>query len=106
MIRWFANNNIAANFLMVGILLAGLYVALNKIPLEVQPARVYDNIRVTMDYRGGTARDVEQSVIIPIEQALEGLEESMPSPPELAGATPGCGSTSIPTPRSARSWKR
>ncbi len=74
MIRWFANNNIAANFLMVGILLAGLYVALNKIPLEVQPARVYDNIRVTMDYRGGTARDVEQSVIIPIEQALEGLE--------------------------------
>ncbi len=74
MIRWFANNNIAANFLMVGILLAGVYTAFNKIPLEVQPARVYDNIRISMSYRGGTARDVEQAVLIPIEEALEGLE--------------------------------
>ena len=32
MIRWFANNSIAANFLMVGILLAGLYTALYRIP--------------------------------------------------------------------------
>ena len=28
MIRWFAHNEIAANFLMVGILLAGLYTVL------------------------------------------------------------------------------
>lgn len=74
MIRWFANNNIAANFLMLGILLGGLYVGLNKIPLEVQPAHQFSNIRITMEYRGGTARDVEQSVIIPIEQAIQGLE--------------------------------
>jgi multidrug efflux pump subunit AcrB len=74
MIRWFANNGIAANFLMLGILLAGVYVALNKIPLEVQPAHKFSNIRITMDYRGGTASDVEQAVVIPIEKALEGLE--------------------------------
>ncbi len=74
MIRWFANNNIAANFLMVGILLAGLYVAFNKIPLEVQPARQFSSIFVEMDYRGGTARDVEQSVVIPIEEAIEDLD--------------------------------
>ncbi|MGY8689254.1 MAG: efflux RND transporter permease subunit, partial [Verrucomicrobiales bacterium] len=74
MIRWFANNSIAANFLMLGILLAGVYVAFNKIPLEVQPAHVFSNIRITMDYRGGTARDIEQGVLIPIESALEGVE--------------------------------
>ena len=74
MIRWFANNNIAANFLMLAILLSGGYVAMNKIPLEVQPARVYSNIRITMSYLGGTARDVEQAVLIPIEASLEGLE--------------------------------
>ena len=73
MIRWFANNNIAANFLMLAILLSGGYVALNKIPLEVQPAKTYSNIRITMSYRGGTAKDVEQSVLIPIESALEGI---------------------------------
>ncbi len=37
MIRWFANNGIAANFLMLGILVAGLYTAIYRIPLEVTP---------------------------------------------------------------------
>lgn len=35
MIRWFANNEIAANFLMLAILIAGGYTALFRIPLEV-----------------------------------------------------------------------
>lgn len=73
MIRWFANNGIAANFLLAGIFLAGLYTAFNKIPLEVQPAREYDSIYIGVEYRGGTARDVVQSILIPIEAALEGL---------------------------------
>ena len=30
MIRWFAKNGIAANFLMIGILLAGLYTAFSE----------------------------------------------------------------------------
>ena len=73
MIRWFANNDIAANFLMVGILLAGLYTAFFRIPLEVSPARNFESIYLSMAYRGGTAKDVERGIIIPIEEALEGL---------------------------------
>lgn len=73
MIRWFANNGIAANFLLVGIFLAGLYTAFNKIPLEVQPAHEFNSIYIGVQYRGGTARDVEQSILIPIETSLEGL---------------------------------
>ncbi len=41
MIRWFARNDIASNLLMVAIVLAGAYVAFQKIPLEVRPTRDY-----------------------------------------------------------------
>jgi multidrug efflux pump subunit AcrB len=74
MIRWFANNSIAANFLMVGLLLAGLYTALNRIPLEVTPALSWDTVIVEMPYRGGTAKDVERAILIPIEESLEGVQ--------------------------------
>ncbi len=73
MIRWFANNEIAANFLMGGILLAGLYTAFFRIPLEVRPARTFDTVFVSMSYRGATAKDVERAILIPVEEALEGL---------------------------------
>jgi len=74
MIRWFANNGIAANFLMVGILLAGLYAAFFQIPLEVIPAISHDVVYVSMSYRGATAKDVERAILIPVEEALEGVD--------------------------------
>ncbi len=74
MIRWFANNSIAANFLMVGILLAGFYTAFFRIPLEVTPSKSYNGIRIAMPYRGATAKDVERDILIPIENSLEGVE--------------------------------
>lgn len=73
MIRWFANNDIAANFLMVGILLAGLYTAFFRIPLEVRPSRTFDTVFLSMSYRGATAKDIEKAILIPVEEALEGL---------------------------------
>ena len=73
MIRWFARNGIAANFLMLGILAAGVYTAFYRIPLEVTPARSWDTVMITMPYRGGTAKDVERAILIPIEEALEGV---------------------------------
>lgn len=38
MIRWFANNGIAANFLMLAILAGGIYMAVFRTPLEITPA--------------------------------------------------------------------
>jgi multidrug efflux pump subunit AcrB len=73
MIRWFARNDIAANFVMFGILLAGIWTAYEKIPLEVQPSITFNEVRVNVEYRGGSPEDVERSVVIPIESALEGL---------------------------------
>jgi multidrug efflux pump subunit AcrB len=74
MIRWFANNSIAANFLMVGILLAGLYTAFFQVPLEVTPAITFPVVYVSMPYRGATAKDVEKAILIPVEEALEGVD--------------------------------
>ncbi|MEC8555366.1 MAG: efflux RND transporter permease subunit [Planctomycetota bacterium] len=74
MIRWFTNNGIAANFLMLGILVAGVFTAIYRVPLEVTPALSWNTVMITMPYRGGTAKDVEQAILIPIEEALEGVK--------------------------------
>ncbi len=73
MIRWFAKNDIAANFLLVAILLAGLYTAFNKIPLEVQPSFDIGEVKVRMQFRGASPQDVEKHIVIPIERALRDL---------------------------------
>lgn len=74
MIRWFANNSIAANFLMIGLLIAGVYTAVYRIPLEVSPKLSWDTVMIDMPYRGGTAKDVERAILIPVEEALEGVK--------------------------------
>ncbi len=74
MIRWFASNAIAANFLMASIIVAGVYTALYRIPLEVSPARSWDTVMIEMPYRGATAKDVERAILIPIENSLEGVK--------------------------------
>jgi multidrug efflux pump subunit AcrB len=74
MIRWFTVNGIAANFLMLAILIAGVYTAIYRIPLEVSPERSFETVVVDMSYRGATAKDVERAILIPIEEALEGVE--------------------------------
>ncbi|MCW1924125.1 efflux RND transporter permease subunit [Luteolibacter arcticus] len=73
MIRWFARNDLAANLVMIAILVIGTWVGLKKVPLEVQPTLRFDEVRVNVEYRGGSPEDVERSVIIPIESSLEGL---------------------------------
>lgn len=73
MIRWFARNDIAANFLIVAILLWGGYSAMEKVPMEVTPAIVFNEVYIDVPYRGGSPADLETAVILPIEKSLEGL---------------------------------
>ncbi|MEP4808495.1 MAG: efflux RND transporter permease subunit, partial [Luteolibacter sp.] len=73
MIRWFAKNDIAANFLLFGILAWGAWSAVEKVALEVQPAFEQQQIQINVAYRGGSPSDTERAVILPIEAALEGL---------------------------------
>jgi multidrug efflux pump subunit AcrB len=75
MIRWFARNDIAANFLLIGIIFAGVWTAFTKVPLQVSPSWDFDDVSISMEYRGGTAEDVEKAIIIPIEEAIKGVTQ-------------------------------
>jgi multidrug efflux pump subunit AcrB len=73
MIRWFARNDIAANFLLFGLLLWGGWSLMEKVPLEVQPALVFNHVDISVPYRGGNPEDIERAIVLPIEAALEGM---------------------------------
>jgi len=75
MLRWFARNDYAANFLLVAILIAGAYAVWFKIPTEVSPSYKLPFIQVTIPLPGGTPTEVEQKIVIPVENVLQGLGE-------------------------------
>lgn len=73
MIDWFARNHFAANLMIAIILLLGAHSVWKRTTLEVNPAFRFDEVQITVNYRGGTPADVERAVIIPIERAIENL---------------------------------
>ena len=59
---------------MFAILAAGFNAAWNKVPLEVVPeSSAWEIVYMEMPYRGGTPKDIEENVLIPVERALEGI---------------------------------
>lgn len=74
MIAWFTRNHVAANLLMISILMAGLFSLSYKIPLEVFPSIESDRISVSISLRGATPEDVEKGVAIRVEEAVQDLE--------------------------------
>jgi len=73
MIAWFAKNHVAANLLMITILLSGLFSLKGNIPLEVFPSFESDVVSVSVSLRGATPEDVELGVAIRIEEAVQDL---------------------------------
>lgn len=73
LIAWFARNHVAANLLMLAVVVVGIAVARN-IKQEIYPLFQIDTIEVDMQYRGASPEEVEQSIILPIESELRGLE--------------------------------
>ncbi|GGF63180.1 acriflavin resistance protein [Terasakiella brassicae] len=74
MITWFAKNSVAANLLMISILVAGLFSLNTSIPLEVFPSFETHVVSVRVSLPGATPQDVEKSVTIRIEEAVQDLE--------------------------------
>lgn len=73
MIAWFARNHLAANLMIGIILLLGAHSVWKRTTLEVNPAFRFDEVQISVNYRGGTPADVERAVVIPIERAIENL---------------------------------
>ena len=72
-LAWFANNHVAANFLMLFVVSAGL-LSIFTAKMEVFPEFSLDTITVTIPYRGASPADVEEGVIVRVEEAIAGVE--------------------------------
>ena len=73
MIRWMAGHPVAANLLMIILLVWGGMSILN-IRQELFPAFELDLLVIAVPYSGATPEEVEESIIVPIEEAIEGIE--------------------------------
>jgi multidrug efflux pump subunit AcrB len=73
LLAWFARNHVAANLLMLAVVGVGLVVARN-IRQEIYPIFELDTVAVSMQYRGASPEEVEQSIVLPIEAEIRGLE--------------------------------
>lgn len=74
MIAWFTKNHVAANLLMLFLLVIGLGSLSTRIPLEVFPSVDSEVVSVNISLRGATPEDVEQGVTIRVEEAVQDLE--------------------------------
>ncbi|MBA54642.1 MAG: RND transporter [Pseudomonadales bacterium] len=72
-IAWFAENKVAANLLMVFIVVAG-FISLQDTRKEILPNISLDLITITVPYPGASPEDVEKSVLNRIESAIYDLE--------------------------------
>ena len=73
LIKWFSRNNVAANFIMALVLLAGISTWL-KLKKEIFPETSTNVVSVSIPYPGATPDEVEKGICIPIEEALRDLQ--------------------------------
>ncbi len=74
MFAWFARNRVAANLLMLMILVAGFLAVLFGVRREIFPQISLDMITVTVPYPGATPLEVEEGILLPIEEAVADLD--------------------------------
>ena len=72
-IRWFVENKVVSNLLMVLILVTGA-TTIPTLKMEVFPENELNIINVTTVYPGAAPSDVEQAICIKIEERLQGLD--------------------------------
>jgi multidrug efflux pump subunit AcrB len=72
-IAWFAYNPVAANLLMLSIMVLGLASAFS-IQKSMFPALDIDLILITAPYPGAAPEEVEQGVVLKIEEAINDLD--------------------------------
>jgi multidrug efflux pump subunit AcrB len=72
-IAWMAGNSVAANLLMIILLIGGLLAGL-QIKQEVFPELEIDMVIIKVAYPGASPEEVENGVILVVEEAVQGLE--------------------------------
>ena len=108
LLGWFVSNPIAANLLMVVLVIGGLY---NMPGLDKQffPTPVIDRISISMPFPGASPREVEEQVCVRIEEAihdLDGIKEIRSTASEGMGQVIVEALTGYPTQRLTNEIKR
>ena len=73
MIEWFARNSVAANLMMVFILVSGV-IATFTVKEETFPEFELDLINIEVPYLGAAPEEVEEAVNIRVEEAIQGID--------------------------------
>lgn len=72
-LAWFAANPVAAN-LMMALIVAGGLISMQNMVKQAYPRFAPANIRITAEYPGAGPAEIEESVCIPIEEAIHDLD--------------------------------
>ncbi|OQQ05681.1 acriflavine resistance protein B [Vibrio splendidus] len=72
MTKWFINNPVAANLLMMAIVTSGV-LAFGQLRVESFPQIAPSSISITVAYPGGTAQQIDESVTQRIEESISGI---------------------------------
>jgi len=90
-VGWFARNPVASNLMLVFIMVAGAMSA-STIKMEMFPEFSLETISVRVLYPGAAPEEVEESICIPIEEEVNGVEGIKKI---LSTASEGVGTVSI-----------
>ncbi|TNF61470.1 MAG: efflux RND transporter permease subunit [Deltaproteobacteria bacterium] len=73
-IAWMAKNGVAANMLMLVLIVGGLVTLAAGIKQEVFPEVELDIVSVQVSYPGASPAEVEQAVVLAVEEAVRGID--------------------------------
>ncbi|MCF7957379.1 MAG: efflux RND transporter permease subunit [Phycisphaerae bacterium] len=73
LVSWFAQNHVAANILMIVILIGGIF-SVFSIKIEVFPDISVDMVTITVPYLGASPAEVEEGVCLRVEEAIAGVD--------------------------------
>ncbi len=72
-IAWMARNSVTANLLMLFFIVGGLLTSF-QIRKEVYPNYQMNSVKITVSYSGATPDEMEMGIVLPIENAIRGIE--------------------------------
>ena len=73
LIGWFATNHVAANLLMIALIIGGI-VAVFMLKKETMPEFNSSQVQIQVPYLGAAPEEVESGVILRVEEAIETIE--------------------------------
>lgn len=73
MIEWFAKNHVAANLLMVAIMVLGVFALRDDIPIELMPDFSLQTVTITTVLPGGNPKSVAETITARIEESINDL---------------------------------